>query len=81
MTIGIAAASGQLGRLVVEKLKAKADIVALVRTPAKAAGLGISVREADYARPDTLDRALAGIDTLLLISSSELGQRRIAQEI
>ena len=34
---------------------------------------------ADYDKPDTLDRALAGIDTLLLISSSELGQRRAAQ--
>ena len=82
MTIGIAGASGQLGRLVVEKLKAKvpsADIVALVRTPARATNLGVSVRDADYSKPDTLDRALAGIDTLLLISSSELGQRRAAQ--
>ncbi len=51
----------------------------LVRTPARAAGLGVSVRDADYSKPDTLDRALAGIDTLLLISSSELGQRRAAQ--
>jgi NAD(P)H dehydrogenase (quinone) len=82
MTIGIAGASGHLGRLVVEKLKARvppADIVALVRTPARAAGLGVSVRDADYGMPDTLDRALAGIDTLLLISSSELGQVRAAQ--
>jgi len=82
MTIGIAGASGQLGRLVVKRLKAKVpatDIVALVRTPAAAADLGVSVREADYSKPETLDLALAGIDTLLLISSSELGQRRIAQ--
>jgi NAD(P)H dehydrogenase (quinone) len=82
MTIGIAGASGQLGRLVVNKLKAKApsaDIAALVRTPARAADLGVPVREADYSKPDTLERALAGIDTLLLISSSELGQRRAAQ--
>ena len=82
MTIGIAGASGLLGRLVVEKLKAKvppADIFALVRTPARVADLGVSVREADYTNPETLDRALAGIDTVLLISSSELGQRRAAQ--
>ena len=82
MTIGIAGASGQLGRLVVEKLRGtllSAEIVALVRTPARAAGLGIAAREADYSKPATLDRALAGIDTLLLISSSELGQLRIAQ--
>jgi NAD(P)H dehydrogenase (quinone) len=82
MTIGITGASGQLGSLVVKGLKDKvpsADIVALVRTPARAAGLGVSVRDADYSKPETLDRALAGIATLLLISSSELGQRRILQ--
>jgi len=82
MTIGITGATGQLGRLVVQRLQAKApsaDIVALVRTPARAAGLGVSVRTADYDKPDTLDPALAGIDTLLMISTSELGQRRAAQ--
>ena len=78
MTIGITGATGHLGRLVVNKLRAKvpaADIVALVRSPAKAVALGVEVREADYAKPETLGRALAGIDTLLLISSSEIGQR------
>lgn len=77
-TIAITGATGQLGRLVVEQLKTQLPaehLVALVRTPAKAADLGIAVREADYAHPDTLDSALAGIDTLLLISASEFGQR------
>lgn len=78
MTIAITGASGQLGRLVIERLRAKvpaSDIVALVRTPSKAADLGVQVREADYTRPDTLDKALAGVDTLLMISGSEVGQR------
>ncbi len=78
MTIGITGATGQLGRLVVAQLKAKGaagDIVALVRTPAKAADLGIAAREADYAKPATLDAAFKGLGTLLLISSSEVGQR------
>jgi NAD(P)H dehydrogenase (quinone) len=78
MTIAITGATGQLGRLVIETLKSKApgaEIVALARSPAKAADLGIPAREADYAKPETLDRALAGIETLLLISSSEIGQR------
>ncbi|UOG77610.1 SDR family oxidoreductase (plasmid) [Hymenobacter tibetensis] len=78
MTIAISAATGQLGRLVVEKLKAKVltdQVVALVRTPAKAADLGVETREADYSKPETLASALAGVDTLLLISSSEVGQR------
>jgi NAD(P)H dehydrogenase (quinone) len=78
MKIAITGATGQLGRLVIEKLKAKvpaSQIVALVRTPAKAADLGVEAREADYAKPETLDKALAGVDKLLLISSSEVGQR------
>ncbi|MCI2811105.1 SDR family oxidoreductase [Eoetvoesiella caeni] len=78
MTIAITGASGQLGRLVIERLRAKvpaSDIVALVRTSSKAADLGVQVREADYTRPDTLDKALAGVDTLLMISGSEVGQR------
>jgi NAD(P)H-dependent flavin oxidoreductase YrpB (nitropropane dioxygenase family)/uncharacterized protein YbjT (DUF2867 family) len=78
MTIAITGATGQLGRLAIEKLKAgvpAAGIVALARSPAKAAGLGVAVREADYARPETLASALSGVDTLLLISSSEIGRR------
>ena len=78
MTIAVTGATGQLGRLVVERLKAKVpadQIVALARDPAKAADLGVAVREADYDRPETLGPALAGVDTLLLISSSEVGSR------
>jgi NAD(P)H dehydrogenase (quinone) len=78
MTITITGATGQLGRLVVAQLKGKVpvvDIVALARSPAKAADLGVTVREADYAKPETLASALAGVDRLLLISSSESGPR------
>jgi NAD(P)H dehydrogenase (quinone) len=78
MKIGITGATGQLGRLVVSKLKSKVsadNIVALARSQQKGADLGVTVREADYAKPETLNSALEGIDTLLLISSSEVGQR------
>lgn len=79
--IAVTGATGALGRLVVAGLLAKlpaAEIVALVRDPQKAADFaanGITVRQADYNRPDTLLPALAGVDKLLLISSSEVGQR------
>ena len=79
MKIAITGASGQLGRLIIEQLLshkvAAENIVALVRNPAKAADLGVEVREADYEQPDTLEAALIGIDTLMLISGSEVGRR------
>lgn len=78
MTIAITGATGQLGRLIVEKLKTRttpSNLIALVRSPAKALDLGIAAREADYAKPETLANALVHVETLLLISSSEIGQR------
>ena len=78
MKIAITGATGQLGRIIVSKLKEKVateNIVALVRSAQKAADLGVEAREADYEQPATLEAALKGIDTLLLISSSEVGKR------
>lgn len=78
MTIAVTGATGQLGRMIVQKLKQKiapGEIVALARTPSKAADLGVEVREADYEKPETLDRALRGVETLMLVSSSEVGKR------
>ena len=78
MKTGVTGATGQLGRLVVAKLKEKvaADtIVALVRTPEKATALGVEVRAFDYTQADGLGASLQGIDRLLLISGNEIGQR------
>jgi NAD(P)H dehydrogenase (quinone) len=80
MTIAITGATGKLGHFVIAQLKAKApaaEIIALVRTPAKAADLGVALRQADYTKPETLVRALAGVERLLLISSNEIGQRTV----
>ncbi|MGP3790494.1 SDR family oxidoreductase [Pseudomonas sp. B392_1p] len=78
MGIAVTGAAGQLGRLVIEKLKLKipaSDILALVRKPEQSDMLGVTAKTIDYSKPETLDTALAGVDTLLLISSSEIGQR------
>lgn len=78
MTIAITGATGQLGRIVVEKLKQQIDasnIVALARSLDKAASLGVAAREADYENVQSLESALAGVETVLLISSSEIGKR------
>ena len=79
--IAITGASGQLGRLVIQALLkrvAASELVALVRDPSKVqdlAALGVAVRVADYNQPQSLAPALKGVERLLLISSSELGQR------
>lgn len=79
--IVITGATGQLGRLVIQELlktTPAGHIVAAVRNPEKAqdlAGHGITVRQADYTQPATLATAFAGATKLLLISSSEVGQR------
>lgn len=80
--IGITAATGQLGQLVVQALLDRGvpatQLVALVRTPEKAAALaaqGVQVRHADYHQPATLNAALQGVEKLLLISSSDFNDR------
>ena len=79
--IVVTGATGRLGRLVVEALSRKmppAEIAVAVRDPGKVtmfAARGITVRYADYSRPDTLRPALAGAENVLLISSSELDDR------
>lgn len=81
-TYAVTGASGQLGKLVLDELLQRVgpgSIVALVRDPAKLADYaekGIEVRKFDYNDDaSTLAGALAGVDRLLLISGSEVGQR------
>lgn len=79
--IAITGATGQLGQHVIEELLKTvpaSQIVAIVRNPAKADALsqrGIVVRQADYTDQAAFTTALNGVDKLLLISSSEVGQR------
>jgi NAD(P)H dehydrogenase (quinone) len=79
--IVVTGATGQLGRLVIASLLKKtaaSNIVAAVRNVDKAkdlAALGVQVRQADYGEPASWDTALQGADKVLLISSSEIGQR------
>ncbi|ELY4607049.1 SDR family oxidoreductase [Cronobacter turicensis] len=79
--IAITGATGHLGQRVIDTLLntvAAQEIVAIVRNPAKAAALsakGVQVRAADYGDVAALTAAFAGVEKLLLISSSEVGQR------
>ena len=79
--IALTGTTGQLGRLVLNQLLAQAPaatIVAVVRNTAKAAdlaALGVNVRAAAYTDPAALAAAFTGVGQLLLVSSSEIGQR------
>ncbi len=77
----VTGATGKLGHLVVEGLLKKVparEIAVTVRSPEKAKDLaarGVEIRPADYSRPETLAKAVAGAEKVLLVSSSEVGQR------
>lgn len=82
MSIVVTGATGQLGRLVVEALLARGvpaeQIVATGRRVEALADLqdrGVTVRRADFTDPESLRTAFAGADKVLLVSSSEVGQR------
>lgn len=82
MTYLVTAASGHLGRLVVESLLTRgvdsAEIVAGARNPERIQDLaarGVRTVELDYDRPGTVAAALEGIDRILLISGSAPGAR------
>ncbi|KAB7769695.1 SDR family oxidoreductase [Xanthomonas maliensis] len=80
-SILVTGASGQLGALVVDALLTQVPagrIVATARDPSSLAAFAkrdINVRQADYDAPDSLDRALAGVDRVLLVSSNAVGAR------
>ncbi len=79
--IVITGSAGKLGQHVIASLLQSvpaANIIAAVRNPAKAADLaakGVQVRQADYNDGASLDSAFKGATKILLISSSEVGQR------
>lgn len=82
MSLVVTGATGHLGHLVVEHLLARgtdpASIVATGRRTEALADLaaqGVRTATVDFADPSTLDATLEAGDTVLLVSSSEVGQR------
>ncbi len=81
MKLVITGASGQLARLVAERVLvnvAPQDLILTTRTPAALAAFaarGVAVRGADFAAPHTLRSAFAGGERLLLVSATDLGHR------
>lgn len=82
MQIAVTGATGHLGGLVIESLLtrgvAPGDITAIVRNESKAAALaekGVHLGVAAYEDEAALTAALQGVDRLVLVSGSEVGQR------
>ena len=78
----VAAAAGQYGRIVMDRLLERAPVEQLavaVRDPANADDLearGVEVRHADYDDPESLAAAFRDTDRLLFISSPSIDQDR-----
>ncbi|MCU1407401.1 MAG: NAD(P)-dependent oxidoreductase [Glaciihabitans sp.] len=82
MSIVVTGATGHLGRLIVEALlrdgTPASEIIAGGRSLDKISDLaerGVRIAQVDYTDAATLDAAFAGASTLVLVSSSEVGQR------
>jgi NAD(P)H dehydrogenase (quinone) len=83
-SIAITGASGKLGRATLQALSARnvpaGSVFPVMRDPAKGADLaakGLQVRRGDYTDPASLEAAFKGVDRLLFISTSVVGEERM----
>ncbi|MEM8702981.1 MAG: NAD(P)H-binding protein [Pseudomonadota bacterium] len=82
MKLAVTAASGQLGRAVIEHLKTThpvEDIIGVARTPEKAADLGVEIRQGSYGDRNAFETALEGVEAVLLVSGNDAPEKRIEQ--
>ncbi|MCU1438492.1 MAG: NAD(P)-dependent oxidoreductase [Naasia sp.] len=82
MTIAVTGATGHLGRLIIDALQARGvpagGILALGRNTdrlAELAEVGLRTAAVEYDDRAALNAALAGVDTLMLVSGTDLGRR------
>lgn len=76
MTIAVTAASGRLGHAVLRELARQGrarEVVAVARDPGRVQVEGIATRPGDYGSLPGMAAALAGIDTLVMISAPVAG--------
>jgi NAD(P)H dehydrogenase (quinone) len=82
MKIAVTAASGNLGKAIINELKKQIgaeNVIGIARTPDNASDLGIEVRKGDYNSREDFDIALYGVYKVLLISGMDDPQKRIQQ--
>lgn len=81
MRIAVTAATGQLGGAILTVLKQTPGVtpIAVARTPARAAALGVEARLGDYDDQPQLEAAFAGVDSVLFVSGMAPPAQRIFQ--
>ncbi|RKP44778.1 SDR family oxidoreductase [Cohnella endophytica] len=85
MKILVTGVTGKLGSIVIETLLETVpaeNLAVSVRNPEKAESLrarGVDVRHGDFDQPETLDKAFAGIDRILIVSTDGDNDTRIRQ--
>ncbi|MEE4185860.1 MAG: NAD(P)H-binding protein [Gammaproteobacteria bacterium] len=76
MQIAVTAATGRLGEATLRALSGQVapdQLIAVAREPERVGLPGIAARHGDYASPDSLVAAFAGIDTVVFISAPVAG--------
>ena len=82
MKIAVTTASGHLGSAIIDQLShdiEKDRIIGIARNPKKAEHLGIEIRKGDYNSKDDFEKALEGVDTVLIVSGNDEPEKRIIQ--
>ena len=64
----VTGATGNVGSAAVRLLAGRHPVRALVRDPSRVPGRNVEIVTGDFDRPDTLDAAMGGVDTVLLVS-------------
>jgi NAD(P)H dehydrogenase (quinone) len=81
-TILVLGATGQVGKLVVQNLKAhsEVEVIAAARNPEKAKDLGVPVVSLDLDKPATIAPALEGIDRVFMLTGYTIDMMRQSKD-
>ena len=82
MQIAVTTASGNLGSAIINiliKYIGRENVRGIARSPQKAAHLGIEIRKGDYNTWEEFEKALKGVDAVLLVSGMDDPKKRIQQ--
>ena len=82
MNIAVTAATGHLGAEIVNattRVIGREGVIAITRKPSKAQALGVEVRQGDYNDGVAFERALVGVDAVLIVSGTDAPEKRVEQ--